>query len=263
MKRASRQRTRVARIGAAALVLASCTKPAHQQQKAPGASPEVAKEAPRLLPKPEPALSRAELIVATLRALTAAAAGEDDSDSQSKLKGRRFEARIRFGCSGADAKAPNGWIYDSKKEVLRVRTNADIDGKSLQPSDLLTRDYEGATGFILRRPWLLTASCPIARFGALADGPTIAIVQLFSKSDSRVQRPERKFEAVVPEAGDQLPRQGLDLVLAGRLEPLADNRPIHCAAAEGAPVCIVSSKIDRVAIEDPARDAVLAEWTPS
>jgi hypothetical protein len=262
MKRASLQRTRIARIGAAALVLASCAKPAHQQQKA-GTRPEVVKQAPSLLPKPEPALTRAELIVAALRALTAAAAGEDDSDSQSKLKGRRFEARIRFGCSGADAKAPNGWVYDSKKEVLRVRANADIDGKSLEPSDLLTRDYEGATGFILRRPWLLTASCPTAQFGALADGPTIAIVQSFSKSDSRVQRPERKFEAVVPDAGDRLPRLGLDLVLAGRLEPLADNRPIHCAAAQGAPVCIVSSKIDRVAIEDPARDAVLAEWTPS
>jgi hypothetical protein len=59
---------------------------------------------------------------------------------------------------------------------------------------------------------------------------------------------------------DQLPTQGLSLVVSGRLKPLPDERAIRCAAIDSPPVCIISSVIDRVAIEDPVRKATLAEW---
>ncbi|MDQ3078510.1 MAG: hypothetical protein M3R03_00725 [Pseudomonadota bacterium] len=143
--------------------------------------------------------------------------------------------------------------------MLRARIKSDLDDNILKAGGLADGSYEGAVGFTLRRPWMLADGCPDPGFAAMSEGPTIALAQLFTSSDSRVQRPKNSYEAVSQIVPDQLPTQGLSLVVSGRLKPLADERVIRCAAIDGPPFCIISSVIDRVAI-DPVRDATLAEW---
>lgn len=78
---------------------------------------------------------------------------------------------------------------------------------------------------------------------------------------SRVQRPERSYEITKAVEPEDKPTKGLDLVISGQLSPLADGRVIHCAASDGPPACVIAAKFDRVAIENPANDAVLGEWS--
>lgn len=245
---------------AAPLLAFGCSPPDNEQSKQGSPATNQALRTAEPLPKPEAPLDREGLILAVLRAATAAALGQNDAKAQSVLKGRRFEVRIRFGCSGDDPKAPSGWTFDAAKSVLRTRVRADVDSNAPPASDLLQGEYEGAVGFTLRRPWMLTDGCPDPKFAPMADGPAMTVMQLFTSSDSRVQRPESSYEAVAQVKEDQLPTQGLNLVLSGRLEPFADERAIRCAATDGAPACIVSSVIDRVSIEDPVRGDVLGEW---
>jgi hypothetical protein len=250
-------------LAAASLCAFGCTPPDNEQppQRSPAATEVPSKPEPLALP--ETALDREGVILAALRAATAAAMGEDDSTAQAELKGRRFEVRIRFGCFGSDKLASNGWSYDAAKGVLRARVRADGNSDMLRASDLTDGVYEGAVGFTLRRPWMLVDGCPDPRFSSMADGPAIAITQLFTASDSRVERPEATYEAVAQLTPGELPTKGLNLILSGRLKPLAGDRAIRCAASDGPPACIISSIIDRVAIEDPVRNVTLAEFGKS
>jgi len=248
---------------AAVLICGACRGPVTEQPGKADNRVAAAPEPHKPLPAPEPKLGREELILAALRAATAAALGQDDSKAQADLRGRRFEVRIRFACGGpSEKKSGDGWTFDEKKHVLRVRTTADIDSDAIGPSDLLGRDYEGAVGFTLRRPLLLQSGCPTEEFAGAADGLPLTLVQLFTSADSRVRRPPSTFDMTLATEADEVPKDGLDLVLEGRLEPLADQRPIHCAATDGPPACIISAKIGRVAIEDPVRKAVIGEWSP-
>ena len=246
----------------AALTCSGCGSPADRQPAETANRAEVPPEAEEPVPAPDPALKRADLIVAALNATTAAAFGKDDRESQAQLRGRRFEARIRFACEGAATDDGDGWSYDSEKQVLRVRASADVHAESLKPSDLLGEDHEGAVGFTLRRPLLLQPGCPTPEFASVADGPAIAIVQLFTSADSRVQRPPKSFDMTLATAADDVPKDGLDLIVEGRLEPFPDQRPIHCGASSGPLACVISAKIDRIAIEDPRRKALIGQWTP-
>jgi hypothetical protein len=207
---------------------------------------------------PQSPLDREGLIRAALAAATAAALGQDDTEAQAELKGRRFELRMRFGCPGSDPKAASGWTYDERKGVLRARVQADFDAERLRASQVPRGDYEGAVGFTIPHPWMLAAGCPDPKFAM--QGLAISVVQLFTETDSRVQRPESSHEAVTPLNPEEIPSQGLSLVISGRLEALADGRAVHCSATNGPPACIISTLIDRVAIEDPARSVVLGEW---
>ena len=250
-------------LAAASLCAFGCTPPDNEQppQRSPAATEVPSKPEP--LPVAQTSLDREGVILAALRAATAAALGVDDSAAQAQLKGRRFEVRIRFGCFGSDKLASSGWSYDAAKGVLRSRVRADVNSDTLKESDLTDGVYEGAVGFTLRRPWMLVDGCPNPRFSSMAEGPVIAITQLFTASDSRVERPEASYDAVAQVLGEELPTKGLNLVLLGRLKPLGDGRAIRCAANKGPPACIISSVIDRVAIEDPVRNVTLAEFGKS
>lgn len=268
----------------APLLLLSCT----QREEQPVANEPVAAETAKTeppVPAPQALLDREGLIRAALSAATAAALGQDDTDAQSQLKGRRFELRMRFGCpavdaevsdekaasdrkaaagpkAGSDPKEGSGWTYDEEKGVLRARVQADLDADKTEASELFGGEYEGAVGFTIPHPWMLSAGCPDPRFAM--GGPAISVVQLFTESDSRVQRPEPSHEVVTPLKPEEMPSQGLSLVISGRLESLSNGRAIHCSATTGAPSCIISTLIDRVAIEDPARGrVVLGEWGAS
>jgi hypothetical protein len=245
-------------------LLFGCRNPAGEQQKsrqsAPAAPTTNAPQPVATVDIDDGNLDRQGVIVAALRATTAAALGEDDRARQAQLKGRQFALRIRFGCAGVTD--PDRTIgYDAKQKVLRVKVQSNLTGDALPQSDLLRQGYEGAVGFTLGRPWLLDAGCPLPGFGSMAEGePTIVIAQLFTDSDSRVQRPHSTFELTKPLEPKDVPKDGLNLLIAGRLAQLSDGRPIHCAAEQGPPACVVSARIDRVAIEVPSTGDVLGEW---
>lgn len=230
-------------------------KPAPAEHKA-----EVAPKPAAPVPIRDDSLDRQGMILAVLHTMTSAALGRDDAAAQRQLRGRKFSVRIRFGCPGI-ADPDRSWTYDENKHVLRVKLRSTLTEDSLPKSDLLTKEYQGVVGFALGRPWLLDSGCPVAGFGAVATAePIIVIAQLFTDADSRVQRPQRDYELTKQMEPDQQPTAGLDLLVSGRLTGLADGRPIHCAAQGGAPACIVSARIDRVAVEDPASKELLGEW---
>lgn len=233
--------------------------------------PEKAEPPHKVVPKPTPppaaplkiaddTLNRGGIILAALHATTAAALSRDDKAEQAQLRGRQFELRIRFGCPG-EKNPGRSWSYDEDKNVLRVQVKSDLTDKELPASDLLGKSYQGAVGFALGRPWLLTAGCPLPGFAGIGSSePTIVIAQLFTDTDSRVQRPQASYQLTKEIPAEQQPAQGLDLVLSGRLAELSDGRPIHCAGRDGAPACIVSARIDRVAVENPADGSILGQW---
>ncbi len=244
------------------LAVAACgQKPTKSaQNEVAAASSEPKPVAPISLPAPK--LEREQLILAALRAISATALGSDDSGAQKQLEGREFELRLRFGCPDRAAGPSRSWSYDGDKQVLRAHVDADLAGKKVPASDILLKGYEGVVGFTIERPLLLSVGCPTPEFAAFSSTePTIAVAQLFTSEDSRVQRPERSYEITKAVEPEDKPTKGLDLVISGRLSPLADGRVIHCAASDGPPACVIAAKFDRVAIENPANDAVLGEWS--
>ena len=214
------------------------------------------------IPLPEPTLGREQLIVGALKALSAAALAQDDAATQKQLSGRAFELHLRFGCPGLPANASRTLSYDATNQVLRVHIRADLAANSVPASDLLLKGYEGAAGFLVDRPLLLSAGCPTQQIGPVTQvEPTIAVAQMFTEQDSRVQRPQQSYDLTKKIDNSQKPAQGLDLVIAGRLSPLSDGRPIHCAFAQGPPACIIAAKFDRVSIQNPVDGSTLGEWS--
>jgi hypothetical protein len=250
-------------VVATALLISGCSRPEHDARVS--TAPENAAEndgasepaAPILR---ENVLDREGVIIAALHAATAAALGQDDREPQSELKGRRFSVRMRFACPAITNPARIA-AYDSKGQVLRVKVQSDLTNQSLPASDLLRTGHEGAVGFILSQPWLLSAGCPAPGFAAMSSGePSIVLAQLFTAEESRAQRPASSYELTKALKPEEAPRDGLDLVISGRLSELSDGRPIHCAARDGAPACVVAAKIDRVAVERPEGGETLGEW---
>jgi hypothetical protein len=246
-------------FSAALLLVASCSR--SERQAGAANAPESTAVSERAPPAVEQnVLDREDVIVAALHAATAAALGRDDRDGQSELKGRRFEVRMRFACPGLGNRARSA-VYDDKGQVLRVKVRSDLTDQKLPASDLLRRNYEGGVGFVLGQPWLLSSGCPAASYATMGSGePTIVLAQLFTPEESRVQRPAASYDLTTKLKPEDAPQGGLDLVVSGRLAALADGRPVHCAATDGAPACVVSAKIDRVAVQRPDGGAILGEW---
>jgi hypothetical protein len=246
----------------ALLAAAGCDRKTPDQAQNRGAPALSTAKPAASIPLPEPKLEREQLIVAALRAISAAALGTNDAEAQKDLKGREFELRLRFGCPGAAGTPSRSWSYDEKSHALRAHFDADLSATHVAGSDLLLKSYEGVVGFTIERPLLLSAGCPTPQFATnSASEPTIAVAQLFTSDDSRVQRPEKTYEITKVIDQSNKPTQGLDLVVAGRLATLSDGRMIHCAALDGPAACIIGAKFDRVAIENPVNRAVLGEWS--
>ena len=237
----------------------ACSGP-HEKPEQGNAADKPAPPAPKPVTVTENVLDREAVILAALRAATAAALGSDDRAAQQELKGRKFGVRLRFACPGMSDPTRTA-NYDAKPQVLRVKVQSDLTGEKLPASDLLRHDYEGAVGFTFGKPWLLAAGCPSPAFAAMASAePTIVLAQLFTAEESRAQRPVAAYQLTKVLKPEDAPQQGLDLVLSGRLAELSDGRPIHCAATDGPTACVVSGRIDRVAIENPESGDVLGEW---
>jgi hypothetical protein len=241
------------------LLLASCSRPAPREETGTGEANRVAQRSEQAVIA-ENQLDREDVILAALDATTAAALGKDDHAAQAQLKGRKFEVRLRFGCPGM-SKMARSLAYDDKEQVLRAKVSSDLAEQPLPMSDLLYRTYEGGVGFVLGQPWLLSAGCPQGDFAKMISGqPTIVLAQLFTADESRAQRPGGEYALTKPMEPEEVPKEGLDLIVSGRLTELADGRSIHCGARDGAPVCLVAGKIDRVAFTRPGSDQPLGEW---
>jgi hypothetical protein len=235
------------------------------------------------LPLPEPALGRAGFLEAIAAAASAHTARIDDSDAQAALDGRRFSIRIRFGCGDpapASANATLGWTpaKDSKSFEVRARPDLSLESPSLQ--SLSDETIEAVEGFWIPRPWLRTDACPAPRPEAEAPGdsapgaaepappPAVArqagLAQYFTADDSRVgRRSGRPYVATeTVQSPEELPRNGLILVLEGRLEAWPDGKVIRCTGSgrDRPPACIASALLDRAAFLQPGDDAVIAEW---
>ena len=248
-----------------------------------------------VLPAPDPALDREELLLAVRRAASAHATGADDGPAQRQLDGRQMEVRIRLGCEGPRSEAKqSGWSFDVESRRLRVRAVPDLSLDDPVIRQLVGAGVEEVEGFWLTRPWMLTAACP--RTAALAPAepvlepvkeppkkaaaredkqvPTpaapavrtarIGIAQIFTEADDRSRRRSgRAYESGrdLPE-GEAPGSQGFNLVLSGRLRKRPDGRVIYCGggSAEEPPDCIVAADIDRVWIERPGDGTVIADW---
>lgn len=252
-----------------------------------------------LVPVPDPALNRSELLAAVVKAASATAAGTDDTEAQRALDGRQFEIRIRFGCAGPSeelAKEWLGWSSGADGKTLRVRAAPTISADDPLVRKILgDAQFEAIEGFWIPRPWLLQATCPAGQTPVPADAlppdpqeeldqtekktapfedvtsepvlkwPRIGLAQIFMKTDSRTgRRNGRAYEAVKPLAeGETAGAEGFNLVLSGRLKAIPGRRVIQCAAAsaDSPPECLAAAEFDRVWIERPDNKAVIAEWT--
>ena len=242
---------------ALAVVLLAACRPAPEQpsanQNAPQGQPNRVE-----IPVPEAALDREALLIAAVRAASAAATGADDRDFQAELRGRRFTFRWRFACPESAKDAPMRAEYRQRDETLRVTVEPTLKPDSPLLTPWVPSNFEAASGFVVDQPWLLTPTCAAPSSGEGA----VAIVELFHEEGSRASRPPEAYRITRRIEGGKLPEGGLEFVLSGRMEALPDGKVISCSPSEsgGRPRCLISVKFDRAAVEDPAAGETLAEW---
>jgi hypothetical protein len=129
--------------------------------------------------------------------------------------------------------------------------------------------WEAIEGFWITRPWLLADGCPAAKSDPLqtagaASPQTVGLAAVFDAGGSRVGRRDgRAYRFTVRQKDEPLvpPQNGYRLVLQGRIEAFPSGRAVECRAsnANERPVCILATRLDRVAFETADQDT-LAEW---
>ena len=266
-------RTRYLPLAVAALITtAACQRqdaepPANQAETPANGETNIAD----VLPLPAPALDRAAFLAAVARAASAHTAGTDDGKAQSKLDGRRFAIRMRFGCGGpaaAESSEPLRWSVSEDRASFEVRATPDLSLDSEPFEGSPSETIESVEGFWLARPWLMSDACPAQRIGApsTAEVPAqlVGIAQFFTSEDSRVgQRSGRSYVSVEKIASEgELPKSGLVLLLEGRLRTWPGGKVIRCWGAGSAspPQCVAAVRLDRASFERPDDGSVLAEW---
>ncbi len=272
--------------GLAALSLFACRQPSGES---PVPEPTaLASHVAARLPAVEPALDREGLLLAGIRAASAAASGEDDQESQRRLEGRRFDLRLRFGCPG-DASAQAGTrqaTFDRGRRAIRFRITPDITAAAPLLASLGFGDMEAAKGFWIRRPWLLVPACPAVPppdaaatslspdgphddaspppASATAAAPRLGIVQTFTASDARTHFNDKRFyeATIVLKAGAEPSAKGYDLVLSGRLQRMSAGKVIVCRdeGPHAPPACLVSAVFDQITLIRADTGEVLSQW---
>lgn len=244
------------------------------------------------LPVAEPPMDRAGLLEAVARVASATALGRDATEEQRRLDGQRFEIRIRFGCpSGVRLQGggapPFNVRFDEDGRTLRLRAAPDLTLEDEAIADLAGEGFEAVEGFWIYRPWLLADGCPAVPSGdpepaQASDGAStdaqpkvgqqlatvprqrVGLAQFFTAADPRTRRrDQRAYEVTkVLEEDEQPSAEGYNLVLSGRLRRLPERRVINCrVVSPDVPAeCVVSTEFDRVRIERPGSNSVLAEW---
>jgi hypothetical protein len=256
---------------AAAVLTGACQGGESQNQ---GANAARQQTVPTLaIPVPKPPLDREQLLVASLRAATAFAAGTDDRELQRSLADRKFEFRIRFGCEGPStdgAQEPFRWTYDPATRALKVRATPALSLEDAPVKAIADEAFETVEGFWLPQPWLLAPVCLRHDEQAAAQAQqarpsqqSVGIAQFFAKAGPRtLRRSGRPYEATTRLETDQPPTAGFDLVLAGRLVALPDGQVIACTRSQSGerPACLISVEFGTVSIERADTHEQLAQW---
>jgi hypothetical protein len=237
------------------------------------------------LPVADPPLDREALLLAVLRAASAAALGEEADGVQQGLDGKRFELRLRFGCPGeraADGQT-RSWTHDRDARVVRIAIGPEIERDTALVQELAGPDVEAVEGFWIHRPWQLKAGCPAppaagadrdvvasatpggdSTTGSTIDPvPSLGIAQFFRETDARSHRRDsRAYEAAENLSAGEVPsRAGYDLIVDGRLQGLPDGRVIACRARSSRrPSCVISVRFEEVSLERADTGELLAEW---
>ncbi len=271
---------------ACAVLLAGCDRPA-SDPPAEAASSSAA--LPRL-PVAEAPLDREALLVAVLRAASAAAAGQESQQAQRALDGRRFELRLRFGCPNEDAAEGDTRKVrvDSDRRVVRIEIGPEIERDTPLAEETAGSAFEAVEGFWIRRPWMLDAECPRSAAQPSAQGdteraqpdaaprtgaadaelpsqpaPHVGIAQFFTQADARTHRRDgRAYRAAEDlEEGEAPSSAGYDLIIEGRLQGLPDGSVISCRP-NGArqPSCLISARFEEVSLERADTGELIAEW---
>ncbi len=211
-------------------------------------------------PPPEPLLDREALLIAAIRARSAAATGVDDRESQAPLDGRRFSFRIPLGCDLVEGAAADGAArHDPTTRRVALSVAAELTAEHPLAKAIAGDTFEAVEGFWIADPWLLAPHCGPGDAGAAP----IGIAQFFTAEDPRGgRRSGRPYEAREDYREGETPAAGdWELVLAGRLRKIGE-RVFHCqVSADGAPpACIISARFDQVEIVNRRTGARLAEW---
>lgn len=284
----------------AACALGSCQQPSPVSNGVdvqPANGQEVISRQPDV-PRPAARLDRAALLSAVAIAASAAASGADTREGQRHLDGSIFELSIRFGCTGPSKALRDeafGWDLDQAKRRLRVRAMPTISMEDELVARFAVNNFEAVEGFWIPRPWMLDPVCPVSPTlnQSLRDvnektpvrvsrektadkdqsgtavtpqriWPRIGIAQFFTSTESRTQRRlTRAYEASKTiEQGKPIGSDGFNLVLSGRLKALPGGNVIACSASlpDAPPDCVISADFDRVWIERPESEEVIAEW---
>jgi hypothetical protein len=212
---------------------------------------------------PDLPLDRQGLLIAMLQASSAAINGASDAKQQEALKGRRFEVRMRFGCPGGSTTLERRWSHDKASDALRVSVRPELDheiGAPVGESDAQP-PARHERGFLVPSPTLLSAGCPNAEYAAAQANTNLrfGIVQRTDPQGARSRQLLESYEVTKKIAPEQVPPEGLDLIVRGRLETGGEG-PIRCAPRGGIAECLALSTIDLVSIEDPSNGRLIAEW---
>ncbi len=278
------------RWAALALGAASCQpKDAETVNGAAAGGGGLQHSSPAVLSAFEAPLSRADLLLAVVRARSATASNTDDRGAQRALQGKRFEFRMRFGCEATGpASSPDdrSWSFDESRRILRVRVRPEIRIASGLVRSLVDDNTEAVEGFAVERPWMLSAACPqpvspapptdehdAARGrneGAPADRysedmPQVGVVEFFAKNDTRLlRRNNRDYQVTTTlEPGEMPGGDGFDLLVSGRLKQRPSGSVIECRQFDPArpPACVISAEFDTVSINWAGRGEKLVQWS--
>ena len=271
---------------ACAVLVAGCDAP----DSDPPAGPASSSAALPRLPVAEAPLDREALLVAVLRAASAAAAGQDSQQAQRALDGKRFELRLRFGCPTDEvAEGDTRTVrFESDRRVVRIEIGPEIESDTPLAEETADSAFEAVEGFWIRRPWMLDAACPRTAAQPSAQGdtedaqpdaapradaadaelpsqpaPRVGIAQFFSEADARTHRRDgRAYRAADDLAEGETPSSaGYDLIIEGRLQSLPDGKVISCRP-NGArqPSCLISARFEEVSLERADTGELIAEW---
>ena len=236
----------------------------------------------------EPPLDREALLLAVVRAASAAAVGgqvQDDAD-QRRLDGKLFALRLRFGCNaaGQSGQGDRSVRLDERKRTVEISAPADLSLAGLERAGLALKGFEAAEGFWIKQPWLLQPACsasvntPVATSTLESESgspaapdaatipqpePRVGIARFYTGTDARTHRRARRAYQYTEALSDgQSPSSsGYDLIVTGRLQALPNGKVIVCTPQpQGAPACIISARIELVSIARADSGAVLAEW---
>jgi hypothetical protein len=288
---------RSAALLVASLAASACGGGQNQENTATNAANAAQQQVvPKLpVPAPEQPLAREQLLLAAEHAASDFAAGTDDAQRQKDLTDKKFEFRIRFGCEGPSdhSEGPFDWSVNKRTGALKVRATPTLSTNDASVKALAGEAFEAVEGFWVRRPWLLSASCPKTapptdQAQATADtkatqhkkpasaakddkpaaasappAPLLGIAQFFTATDPRtLRRSGRAYEATKALDTGDVPSGGFDLVVTGRLVALPDGRVIACThpAAGERPSCVISVQFGKVSIERADTHEQLAQW---